>query len=163
MAVYKRSYARYDGTLTERRWRFTILPRYAFRTVFESKLLTSFFTMCFVPHVIALVFIYVSHNLATFELLAPRGPSQIAEVLPVDGAFFIILFRAQSLLSFFLVSFIGPGLISPDLANNALPLYLSRPFSRSEYVLGKLVGPCLSDFGHNLDSGVAAGRNPDKL
>src|SRR5581483_7191800 len=28
-------------------------------------------------------------------------------------------------------------LISPDLANNALPLYFCRPFSRAEYVLGK--------------------------
>jgi len=28
-------------------------------------------------------------------------------------------------------------LISPDLANGALPLYFCRPFSRAEYVLGK--------------------------
>jgi ABC-2 type transport system permease protein len=28
--------------------------------------------------------------------------------------------------------------VASDLANNALPLYLSRPFSRVEYVLGKL-------------------------
>jgi ABC-2 type transport system permease protein len=33
---------------------------------------------------------------------------------------------------------IGPVLISRDVANNALPLYLCRPFSRAEYVLGKL-------------------------
>ena len=32
----------------------------------------------------------------------------------------------------------GPGLISPDLSHNALPLYLARPFSRTEYVLGKM-------------------------
>jgi ABC-2 type transport system permease protein len=30
-------------------------------------------------------------------------------------------------------------LISPDLANNALPLYLSRPVSRTRYVAGKLL------------------------
>src|SRR5215471_15261561 len=28
-------------------------------------------------------------------------------------------------------------LVSPDLTNGALPLYLSRPFSRREYVMGK--------------------------
>jgi ABC-2 type transport system permease protein len=28
--------------------------------------------------------------------------------------------------------------VSPDLANNALSLYLARPFSRVEYVLGKM-------------------------
>jgi ABC-2 type transport system permease protein len=38
----------------------------------------------------------------------------------------------------FLAALIGPGLIAPDLANNALPLYFSRPLSRSEYVLARL-------------------------
>ena len=33
---------------------------------------------------------------------------------------------------------VGPVLVSPDLVNNALPLYFSRPFSRAEYVLGKV-------------------------
>ena len=32
----------------------------------------------------------------------------------------------------------GPALVAPDLRNNGLPLYLSRPFSRTEYVLGKM-------------------------
>ena len=36
-----------------------------------------------------------------------------------------------------MTAFAGPGLISPDLANGALPLYFCRPFSRAEYVLGK--------------------------
>ena len=34
--------------------------------------------------------------------------------------------------------FVGPALVAPDLRNNGLPLYLSRPFSRTEYVLGKM-------------------------
>jgi ABC-2 type transport system permease protein len=37
-----------------------------------------------------------------------------------------------------LTGFVGPGLVSPDLTNNALPLYLCRPFSRTEYVIGKM-------------------------
>ena len=32
---------------------------------------------------------------------------------------------------------VGPALISADLRNNGLPLYLARPFSRTEYILGK--------------------------
>jgi ABC-2 type transport system permease protein len=43
----------------------------------------------------------------------------------------------QGVLGFVLTAFTGPGLISPDLANGALPLYLCRPFSRAEYILGK--------------------------
>ena len=37
-----------------------------------------------------------------------------------------------------LTAFTGPGLISPDLANGALPLYFCRPFSRAQYVAGKI-------------------------
>ena len=32
---------------------------------------------------------------------------------------------------------VGPALVSADLRNNGLPLYLARPFGRWEYVLGK--------------------------
>ena len=39
----------------------------------------------------------------------------------------------------FLAALIGPGCIAPDLANNALPLYFSRPITRGEYALGRLV------------------------
>jgi len=42
------------------------------------------------------------------------------------------------MLAFVLTAFTGPGLISPDIANGALPLYFCRPFSRAEYVLGKV-------------------------
>jgi ABC-2 type transport system permease protein len=34
---------------------------------------------------------------------------------------------------------VSPRLIAADLSNNALPLYLSRPIARHEYVLGKMV------------------------
>jgi ABC-2 type transport system permease protein len=60
------------------------------------------------------------------------------QLFAIDGNFFLYLFSAQTYLAFLLVTFVGPGLIAPDLANNALPLYLSRPFSKSEYILGKL-------------------------
>jgi ABC-2 type transport system permease protein len=33
---------------------------------------------------------------------------------------------------------VGPNLVSPDLVNGALPLYFCRPFSRTQYVAGKL-------------------------
>src|SRR5207244_828077 len=134
MAVYKRNYKRFDGPLTDQRWRFTILLRYAFQTVFESKLVTAFFTACFIPHVGALVLIYLRNNLGAVRALNLTS----LEFLNIDGSFFFSVFQIETYLSFLLVTFIGPGLVAPDLANNALPLYLSRPFSRQEYVIGKL-------------------------
>jgi ABC-2 type transport system permease protein len=135
MAVYKRSYKRYDGPITDKRWRFAILPRYAFQNVFETKLFVVFFVACFVPSVVALAMIYLRANIS---LLQSAGIGiNIRDFLPVDATFFFYLFRVQTFLVFILGMFVGPGLVSPDLTNNALPLYLSRPFSRWEYVLGK--------------------------
>jgi ABC-2 type transport system permease protein len=61
-----------------------------------------------------------------------------SKLITINTRFFLTFLGFQSMLAFFLNAFIGPGLVSPDLANNALPLYLSRPFSRAEYVLGKM-------------------------
>src|SRR4029079_7899966 len=52
--------------------------------------------------------------------------------------FFRVLLMIKSSFGFLLAVLLGPALISRDLANNALPLYLCRPFSRAEYVMGKM-------------------------
>src|SRR6185295_9135531 len=44
----------------------------------------------------------------------------------------------QGYLGFFLAMLVGPSQVSRDLTNNALPLYLCRPFTRTEYVVGKM-------------------------
>src|SRR5262249_49816592 len=136
MAVYKRNYKRYEGPVTADWSRFAILPRYSFQTAFESRFFQSFFVACFVPSVIALAIIYIRANASLLRSaginLDPRN------VLSVETTFFYTLFRAQTFLTFILGMFVGPGLVSPDLVNGALPLYLSRPFSRYEYVIGKL-------------------------
>src|SRR2546427_655131 len=45
MAVYEHTYKRYAGPLTLEWRRFLIIPRYAFRDVFKSKLFTAFFVL----------------------------------------------------------------------------------------------------------------------
>jgi len=58
----------------------------------------------------------------------------------VNTWFFQELFlRAQLMLSFVIVLVIGPSLVSADVRNGAMPLYLSRPLTRTDYVLGKLL------------------------
>ncbi len=134
MAVYRQNYKPYQGAITNSRWRFIILPRYAFQTIFESRLLVAFYVLCFVPLVVAASLIYLQYSA---EALASMRIRALA-VVQIDAVFFGGLFRIQTFLAFLLVTFIGPGLITPDVANNALPLYLSKPLSRMEYVAGKL-------------------------
>jgi ABC-2 type transport system permease protein len=62
----------------------------------------------------------------------------VRELVPIDASFFQTFVNLQGGFAFFVALLVGPPLVSRDLRNNALPLYLCRPFSRSEYVLGKM-------------------------
>jgi len=132
MAVYRRSYKPYTGALTASWSRWLVLFRYSRRNLFRSKLQTALFTICFFYPLLCLAFIYLAHN---FSFLRQLGVS--TNLVSIDNEFFFHLLVVQGVLAFLLTAFIGPGLISPDLANGALPLYFCRPFSRAEYLVGK--------------------------
>src|SRR5262245_55680709 len=137
MAVHRRGYRRYDGPRTPERWRFWILSRYAFGRAFKSRLLIIFYVLCFVPALMAMTAVYITSHVDLIMSLLPRFRPPEGDLLPVNAGFFLALMGFQATLSIFVTALIGPGLVSPDLTNNALPLFLSRPFSRAEYVLGK--------------------------
>ena len=138
MAVYERNYGRYKGPLTPVGSRFLILPRYAFREVFQSKFFVAFFTLCFAVPFAGLLMIYLHHNLAALKFLN-LPLEQLKDALPINATFFRRGLEWQGSLAFILAMAVGPALIAPDLRNNGLPLYRSRPFTRTEYVLGKMM------------------------
>mgnify|MGYP003296789998 CR=1 FL=1 len=134
MAVYDHSYKNYTGPLTPDWSRFLVIPRHAFRDVFKSKLFTAFFAICFIPLLIEAILIYLHHNVNALALLQ----TNVQELIPVNASFFQTFVGIQSGFAFFVTLLVGPPLVSRDLRNNALPLYLCRPFSRTEYVAGKM-------------------------
>ncbi len=135
MAVYKKTYRPYEGGLTPSWRRFLVIPRYAFEDLHRSRFLTIFYIASFLFPLICALMIYVQHNASALGLV---GAQNAGRLISINVVFFLTLLGWQSMMALFLASFIGPGQISPDLANNALSLYLSRPFSRFEYVLGKM-------------------------
>lgn len=132
MAVYRRSYTSYSGSLTPAWSRFLVLFRYSRKSLFRSKLQTALFVLSFFFPLLCLISIYLAHNLSFLERLTGSN-----RLLQIDNQFFFYFIYVQGVLAFVLTAFSGPGLISPDIANGALPLYFCRPFSRAEYVLGK--------------------------
>lgn len=134
MAVYERTYRRYAGPLTARRGRFLVLTRYAAREIFASKLTTALVVLSLVVPLGAAIFIYLPHNAGALELLGVDP----GELLAVNATFFRHILAIQGSFAFLLTALVAPGLVSPDLAHNALPLYLCRPLSRPEYVVGKM-------------------------
>jgi ABC-2 type transport system permease protein len=134
MAVFENSYRQYEGGLTPEWARFLVLPRYALRDVFGSKFFTAAFCLCFIYPLVAAILIYLHHNTNAIALMQ----LDLRELLPINASFFQNFVEVQGWLAFILTVLVGPVLVSRDLANNALPLYLCRPFSRAEYVLGKM-------------------------
>ena len=134
MAVYKRTYRRYSGELTPAWSRFLVLYRYSRQNLLRSRLLTGFFVICFFFPLLCVLDIYLIHNLGFLA----KYSLDARQFLAIDNKFFFYFIDVQGVLAFILTAFTGPGLISPDLANGALPLYFCRPFSRAEYVAGKM-------------------------
>jgi ABC-2 type transport system permease protein len=136
MAVYERSYHGYDGELTGTGNRILVISKFTTRELFRSRMFCAFFAICFVPSVSFLIAIYLRYNLEMLtELQIP-----IDEIFIIDAGFFInFLQYPQASLSFLLALVVGPGMISPDLRDNAMPLYLSRALTKTDYLLGKLL------------------------
>jgi ABC-2 type transport system permease protein len=136
MAVYKRTYRRYDGQLTAQWSRFLVLTRYSLSTLFDSRPFTAFVVLSAIPLLLSAVVIYLSHSAAARALLQMNDVGRT--LVEIDPRFFRQILMNQGMFAFLITAWAGPGLVAPDLANQALPLYLSRPFSRAEYVLGKM-------------------------
>ncbi len=134
MAVYKRDYKPYEERRTPGWSRFLVLPRYLFQDVFASRIITIFFIVSFMPFLGAMLLVYLRYNVKALEIFE----LPVQQLLAIDSTFFLYLLNAQCGFGLILTVLVGPGLVSMDLVNNALPMYFCRPFSRTEYVLGKM-------------------------
>src|ERR1043166_10170581 len=134
MAVSKRGYQRYAGPLTGRWTRFMVLPRYAWQRLYEQRLVLLLTMVSCVWPLLCTGFIYLTNHV---ELLQGLDKDFLA-FIQVNGRFFSIFMYVQAGFAVFLAALAGPGLIAPDLANNALPLYFSRPLTRWSYALARL-------------------------
>jgi hypothetical protein len=136
MPVYEHGYRSYTGPLNPASNRFLVLARYGFANVFRSRLFIAFYVGCFSMPLVATVILYLHYNVEALDTLG----LPISDLIKIDTFFFRnVFFLPQTVFAFFLILFQGPSLVSPDLRNNALPLYLSRPLNKTDYVLGKFV------------------------
>ena len=134
MAVYKRTYKAYRGALTPAWSRFTVLSRYGFSTLFQSRPFTAYTVLCFVPFLGGLAFIYLVNNASVQTLLNV----QFGRTPLINNSWFLTFLSFEAFMSFVLTAWGAPGMISRDFANHSVQLYLSRPLSRVEYLVGKV-------------------------
>ena len=136
MAIFQKAYQGYYGPVSPPFERTLVIFRYALADAFRSRLFVAFFAICFLPSVALMCAIYTYYNLdllLQFDVVPE-------DLLAIDGSFFFFLMQMpQTFLIFVLVITVGPTMISPDLRNNAMPLYLSRSISKASYIMGKLL------------------------
>jgi ABC-2 type transport system permease protein len=134
MAVYKRGYQRYQGPTGDRWDRFMVLPRFAWQRLFQQRLIILLLLISLIWPLLCAVFIYLSNHAD----LISQAATPFQSFIKANENFFLIFMKVQAFFAIFLAAFTGPGLIAPDLANNALPLYFSRPLPRMDYALARL-------------------------
>jgi len=111
-----------------------VLPRFAWQRLFQQRLVVIFIVIALIWPLLCAVFIYLSNSADLLKGLS----RQFLDFLQVNGNFFLIFMNVQATFAIFLAALAGPGLIAPDLANNALPLYFSRPLLRADYAFARL-------------------------
>jgi hypothetical protein len=135
VAIFDRGYRNFEGARTPVWSRPLVLARYALEDAFASRLFMVFFFSCFLWPLACAVLIYLRYNSEALALLN----ISLGDLFQINAQTFRDFFmEPQSNMAFFLVIVLAPSLVSPDLRNNAMPLYLARPLDRRDYVVGKL-------------------------
>ena len=135
MAVYRRRYQAGPERSGLPSRRFLVFTRYDMRALAGTRLFVMFFALSFAAPLVGAVLIYLHFNPLGLKVLE----AGIRDLLPINGDFFLRFLVIQTTIGSLLAALVGPGLVAPDLANNALPLYLSRPIRKRDYIAGKLL------------------------
>ncbi|NWG14149.1 MAG: hypothetical protein HXY20_11505 [Acidobacteria bacterium] len=112
-----------------------VLPRFAWRRLFRQRLVVLLMVLAMIWPLLCAGFIYLANHADLLKGL----DREFQSFIEANGKFFLIFMNVQAAFAIFLAALTGPGLIAPDLANNALPLYFSRPLTRAGYVLARFV------------------------
>ena len=141
MSLRQHGFRTFAGPWTRAITRPLVITRYTLSTVFSSRLFTILYVACFLPPCLFLVSIYLRYKLDTLTgFFGLRwGPEEITAAGFLDDWFYYGIVGPSLWVTFLIVLVRGPGLLAPDLKDNAMPLYLSRPLTKPQYLLGKLL------------------------
>ena len=127
MPIYDQTYRRYEARGPLRALRFWPITREGLRLVLVRRWFLALLAAAWVPFLVQVIRVYI----------VTRFPDA-NRVLPVDGRLFGELLSWQAAFTMFIAIFGGAGLVANDLRTGAILVYLSRPLTRRDYVLGKL-------------------------
>ncbi len=150
MPIFDQGYQHWSGHLSGLTWRWLAITRRGVRNALQGRWIRLFLIAAWLPAVV-LAFVLCLWGLLERQsalidsirplltfldqpiLAGPRAYRQ--EIWTLCYSYFLL---TELRFSMILILLAGPNLISQDLRYNALPLYLSRPLRRIDYLFGKL-------------------------
>jgi len=143
MPIYDQGYRRYEARAPLRKARFWPITREALRLVLSKRAFLALIAGAFLPFVGRVIQIYI----------VTRFP-EAGRILPIDGRLFGDFLNQQVGFAILLSIFGASGLVANDLRTGAILAYLSRPLTRRDYVLGKLLVPLFLNLAVTLAPGL---------
>jgi ABC-type transport system involved in multi-copper enzyme maturation permease subunit len=124
--IHDQGYRRYGGDKIANGHAWLVIAGAGIRTFITRRAFLGLLLASWMPFFARALQIYASANLpqASFLTLTPETFREFLE--------------QQGIFVFFITVYVGSGLIANDRRANALQIYLSKPLTRTEYVLGKL-------------------------
>jgi ABC-type transport system involved in multi-copper enzyme maturation permease subunit len=126
MPIHDQGYRRYGGDKVANGRAWLVIAGAGIRTFLSRRAFLGLLLLSWMPFFARALQVYASANLPQAAFLA-LSPETFREFLEQQGIFV-----------FFITVYVGSGLIANDRRANALQIYLSKPLTRTEYVLGKL-------------------------
>jgi ABC-2 type transport system permease protein len=126
MPIHDQGYRRYGGGRTPHGRAWWVMARTQLRAALKFRPFVVLLLFSCVPFIVRGVQFYLAASFQQVSMLAPTAQT-FREFLDQQGLFVFLLTIALG------------GAIADDRRANALQLYLSRPVTRVEYVLGRLV------------------------
>jgi ABC-2 type transport system permease protein len=124
--IHDQGYRRYRGLKARTGTGWIVITRAGIRNQFGKRAFLGLLLLSWLPFFVRAVQIYAAANLPQAQFLALTGET------------FRQFLDQQQIFVFFVTVYVGAGLIANDRRANALQIYLSKPLTRAEYILGKL-------------------------
>jgi len=126
MPIHDIGYRHWKGEWTSHPYRWWVISRQGIGLLAKKKLFLILMVLSSLPFLVRAVMIYISTVMERIDFLK------------IDAKFFEDFLIQQSFFIFIIAIYAGAGLISNDLKANALQIYLSKPITRRDYLIGKL-------------------------
>lgn len=126
MPIHDQGYRRYAGGKAPGGRAWAVIATAGIRTLLSKRAFLGLLLVAWFPFFVRAIQIYAAANLPQAAFLAPSAET-FREFLEQQGIFV-----------FFITVYVGAGLIANDRRANALQIYLSKPLTRAEYIIGKM-------------------------